>query len=79
VPGGTAGLIGVRVIDVVEAVAARRRDVVAEPVAQRAQGRARGLCGYTRARCYSPLIFVVTIEILHIKEIGEGQWQKALV
>jgi hypothetical protein len=28
---------------------------------------------YTRARCYSSLDFLVTIGILHIKEIGEGQ------
>jgi hypothetical protein len=32
-----------------------------------------GLCGYTRARCYSSLKFLVTIGVLHIKEIGEGQ------
>jgi hypothetical protein len=42
-------------------------------------GPLRGLCGYTRARCYSSLEFLVTIEILHIKEIGEGELQKALV
>ena len=35
--------------------------------------------GYTRARCYSSLTFLVTIGILHIKEIGEGELQKALV
>jgi hypothetical protein len=33
----------------------------------------RSLCEYTRARCYSPLTFLVTIGILHIKDIGEGQ------
>ena len=38
-----------------------------------------GLCEYTRARCYSSLKSIVTIEILHIKEIGEGELQKALV
>jgi hypothetical protein len=38
-----------------------------------------GLCGYTRARCYSSLAFLATIGILHIKEIGEGELQKALV
>ena len=32
-----------------------------------------GLCGYSRARCYSSLTFLVTMGILHIKEIGEGQ------
>ena len=36
-------------------------------------------CVYTRARCHSSLIFLVAIGILHIKEIGEGQCQKALV
>jgi hypothetical protein len=34
--------------------------------------RGIGLWGYTRARCYSSPIFVVTIGILHIKEIREG-------
>ena len=29
--------------------------------------------GYTRARCHSSLAFLVTIGILHIKEIGEGR------
>jgi hypothetical protein len=32
-----------------------------------------GLRGYTRARCYSPLEFLVTMGILHTKEIREGQ------
>jgi hypothetical protein len=27
----------------------------------------------TRARCYSPLAFLVTMGVLHIEEIGEGQ------
>ena len=36
-------------------------------------GGGGALCGYTRARCYSSLKFPVTIGILHIKEIGEGQ------
>ena len=37
---------------------------------------AEGLCGYTRARCYSSLEFLVDIafiETLHIEEIGEGK------
>jgi hypothetical protein len=38
-----------------------------------------GLRGYTRARYYSSPTFLVTIGILHIKEIGEGELQKALV
>ena len=32
-----------------------------------------GLRGYTRARCYSSLTCIVTIGVLHIKEIGEGK------
>jgi hypothetical protein len=32
-----------------------------------------GLRGYTRARCYSSLIFLVTVGILYIKENGEGK------
>jgi hypothetical protein len=32
-----------------------------------------GLRGYTRARCYSSLLFLVTIGILRIEAIGEGQ------
>jgi hypothetical protein len=42
-------------------------------------GEGAGLCRYTRVRCYSSLTFLVTIGILHIKEMGEGQCQKALV
>jgi hypothetical protein len=36
-------------------------------------------CVYTRALCHSSLTFLATIWILHIKEIGEGELQKALV
>jgi hypothetical protein len=38
-----------------------------------------GLRGYTRARCHSSLTFLVTMEIIHIKKIEEGELQKALV
>jgi hypothetical protein len=44
------------------------------------EGEEVGLCGYTRALCYSSLaFFFVNIRVLHIKEIGEGELQKALV
>ena len=70
-PGGTAG---------------RPRPTVPS-LAARCSGRCRprGSCSswpvwiITRARCYSSLKFLVTIGILHIKEIGEGELQKALV
>jgi hypothetical protein len=39
---------------------------------RRQRRQARGLCGYTRARFYSPLIVHVTIGVLHTNEIGEG-------
>jgi hypothetical protein len=35
--------------------------------------RVGGLRGFTRAHCYLPLTFLVTIGILHINENGEGQ------
>jgi hypothetical protein len=52
-------------------VAARQRLVVPTPDLH----CSRGLCGYTRARCYSTLTFIVntSIGMLCTKEIGEGQ------
>jgi hypothetical protein len=35
--------------------------------------RGGAACVYTRACCYSSLKYLVTMGILHIKEIGEGQ------
>jgi hypothetical protein len=52
----------------------REGDVVGVVLLVRpAQVGADGLCGYTRARCYSSLKCLVAIGILHIKETGEEQ------
>ena len=57
----------------------RRHEVARGAVDRRVARPRENLREYTRARCYSSLTFLVIIGIIHIKEIGEGELQKALV
>jgi hypothetical protein len=59
--------------------AEERRSIGRRPSRSAPQVTAATLRGYTRARCYSSLQFRVGIGILHVKEIAEGELQKALV
>ncbi len=55
--------------------------VTSKAEARKAAAQKRGFyqVGYTRARCYSSLTFLVTIGVLHMNEIGKGQCRNALV